>query len=308
MAKTKEIKLKTAVKVPILVLVIDLLLALTDSMTFLWGDSQKDVLISSVVVQILVLILPTLFYCRLTQLSFTRKLKLKFFSPGRIILLISLLGVMICGSLLINLVCYSLAGRTGQFSASSAYALSEQVGGMNPLYVLLAFCLVPAVCEEFVFRGVVLSEYSGDGPWAGVLLSALLFAMSHFHLLELPSYLFCGIVLAGAVYATKSLYAAILLHFANNLFSIYVAPYIWTVVLEPKGPLFTGFLIATVFLFCLAISFREAESAYYEYAYDPAYADPMVRTGGAGKLLRALASPTLILCALLFLIVTLLTG
>lgn len=307
MAKTKDLKMKTSVKVPILILVIYFLLALTNSLTTLWGESQKDVLISAVVMQILVFILPTLFYSRLTHLSFTRKLKLKFFSPGRIVLLISLLGVMICGSLLINLVCYALAGQTGQFSSSSAYALSEQVGGMNPIYVLLAFCLVPAVCEEFVFRGVVLSEYSGDGALTGVILSALLFAMSHFHLLELPSFLFCGIVLAGSVYATKSLYAAILLHFANNLFSIYVAPYIWTVVLEPRGPLFTGFLIATVFLFSLAVSFREAEAAYYEYAYDPAYADPMVRTGG-GRLLRAIASPTLILCALFFLIVTLMTG
>lgn len=294
-----------SVKTPVLVFVIYLLLALSNSLTALWGNSTVDLLTSAMVLQILVFILPTVFYSRMTHLSFTRKLKLHLFGPGRIVFLISMLGVMICGSLLINLLFYGLAGRTGQFNASSAYALAGQAGSMNPLYLITVFCLVPAACEEFVFRGVILSEYSGEGAASGLILSSLLFAMSHFNLIEMPSYFFCGILLAATVYITKSLYAAIMLHFVNNLFSIYAAGYVWTVVLEPRGPLFAAFLIATVFLFCLVVALREAESAYYEYAYDPAYADPMPHKGGFARMARSLVSPTLILCVLLFLIMSL---
>lgn len=299
--------MKPAIKVPILVLVVYILLAITNRVTFLRAEDAADMMISTIVLQILIFILPALFYSRLTGLSFTRKLKLRLFAPGRIILLVSLLGVMICGSMLINLLSYSSVPVAEGFSSSSAYSISTKVQGLNPIYAVLTFCLIPAICEEFVFRGVILSEYAANSPAAGLILSALLFGMSHFYFTELLSYFFCGIVLAAAVYITKSLYAAILLHFANNLFCLYLAPYIWTVVLEPRGPLFTAFIVAILFLLFLALAFREAESAYYEYAYDPVYEGPAVSTTKPAAFLSALASPTLVLCGLLFVIVTLAT-
>lgn len=305
MIKKKETK--PAIKVPVLVLVIYILLAITNRITFLRAEDTSDMMISTIVLQILIFVLPALFYSRLTGLSFTRKLKLRMFAPGRIILILSLLGVMICGSMLLNLFSYSMAASEGGLSAPSAYTISSRVEGLNPVYAILTFCLIPAICEEFVFRGVILSEYAGESAAAGLILSALLFAMSHFYFAELLSYFFCGIVLAAVVYITKSLYAAILLHFANNLFSLYLAPYVWTVVLEPRGPLFTAFIVAIFFLLCLALAFREAEAAYYEYAYDPVYAGPAVSPSKGSAFLVSLISPTLILCVLVFVIVTLAT-
>lgn len=306
MGKKKE--LKTALRVPILALVIYILLAVSNQATFLRANDAADMMISTIVLQILVFVLPALFYSRLTGLSFIRKLKLRMFAPGRIILIFSLLGVMICGSMLINLLCYLALPLGEGLSESSAYSLAFRVKGLNPVYAILTFCLIPALCEEFVFRGVILSEYAGESAASGILLSAALFAMSHFYFPELLSYLFCGIVLAAAVYITKSLYSAIILHFAHNLFSLYLAPYIWTVVLEPRGPLFTAFIVAILFLLCLALAFREAEAAYYEYAYDPVYAGPAVSPAKGAALLNSLASPTLILCVLVFVIVTLATN
>lgn len=306
MLKKKEIS--PAIKVPVLALVIYILLAVTGQVTFLRANDTTDMMISTIVLQILIFILPALFYSRLTGLSFTRKLRLRMFAPGRIILILALFGVMVCGSVLLNLLTYSFTSMPEGFSARSAYSVADKVKGINPVYAVLTFCLIPAICEEFVFRGVIMSEYAGESLSAGLILSALLFGMSHFYFTELLSYVFCGIVLAAAVYITKSLYAAIILHFANNLFSLYLAPYIWTVVLEPRGPLFTVFIVAILFLLCLALAFREAEAAYYEYAYDPAWAGPPVSPSKKGAFLTALASPTLILCVLLFIIVTLATA
>lgn len=301
----KKKAVSPAIKAPILALVIYILLAISGHLTFLRANDTADMMISTIVLQILIFILPSLFYSRLTGLSFTRKLGLRMFAPGRILLILSLFGVMVCGSMLLNLLTYSFSAMPEGFSSASAYSISAKVEGLNPVYVILTFCLIPAICEEFVFRGVILSEYAGESAAAGLILSALLFGMSHFYFTELLSYIFCGIVLAAAVYITKSLYAAILLHFANNLFNLYLAPYIWTVVLEPRGPLFTVFIVAILFLLCLSLAFREAEAAYYEYAYDPAYAGPPVSPFKGSAFLGALISPTLILCALVFVIVTL---
>jgi membrane protease YdiL (CAAX protease family) len=300
--------LSSTLKAPILSGVVYILLALSSGFSFLWGDSEQNLFLSTIVLQILIFILPSLFYSRMTDLSIMRKLKLKIFNPEKLILLLALLGVMIFGSLLVNMVFYYFFQKTGEYSATSAYALTDAVASMNVVYVLLAFCIVPAICEEFVFRGILLSEYSEAGGAAAVFFTSLLFAMSHFDFIELPAYFFSGIVLAASVYVTKSLYASILLHAANNFFSIYLAPYIWTVSLQPRGELFSLFIVTTLFLVCLVIALRESENAYYEYAYDPAYADE--RFGGVSErptssFLSALFSPTLLLCVLCFLIVTL---
>lgn len=86
---------------------------------------------------------------------------------------------------------------------------------------LVAVAVVPAVCEEAFFRGVVFTSLCARrGPRAAVFGSAALFALAHFNPWHLPALLILGLFLALLVYWTHSVYPAILAHLSNNLLSI----------------------------------------------------------------------------------------
>lgn len=76
--------------------------------------------------------------------------------------------------------------------------------------------LVPAVCEELLFRGVVFSAFEGRGTWRAVWLSAAVFALMHGNLYGLPAYFLVGAMSAFIVFAMDSLYAGMLFHTTYN--------------------------------------------------------------------------------------------
>ncbi len=88
------------------------------------------------------------------------------------------------------------------------------------LWLLLLVAVVPALSEEVLFRGVVLSGLRGAVPtfWA-ILGVGLVFGL--FHLSPQTAFRFLptawmGILLAWVVVVTRSLPLAIFLHFLNN--------------------------------------------------------------------------------------------
>ncbi len=85
------------------------------------------------------------------------------------------------------------------------------------LLLILGYLILAPVCEEFLFRGVLLTAYKTKGFWAGILISALLFAMFHLSLIKLLALLPIAILLGYIALQTQSLQASILAHFAYNL-------------------------------------------------------------------------------------------
>ncbi|MCL2540101.1 MAG: CPBP family intramembrane metalloprotease [Firmicutes bacterium] len=103
-----------------------------------------------------------------------------------------------------------------------------ELAGLNlPLdnfgYYLLAVLLMaalPAFCEEFLFRGIILNGLRKYGMWASVLISALCFMLMHGNIQQTAYTFFLGIMLGYVVYKTRSLWAGIILHFVNNFIVI----------------------------------------------------------------------------------------
>lgn len=84
------------------------------------------------------------------------------------------------------------------------------------LLSILTMAAVPAVCEELLFRGFVLSAWEGRGTFFAVGLSSALFALLHGNLYGLPAYLLVGAVSGYACFALDSLYAGIAYHTIYN--------------------------------------------------------------------------------------------
>lgn len=268
------------------------------------GQTVSELFMSDIVLQILVFILPCLFYCKLRGISISKSSSATSVLPIRFVLLASLLIVMVLGSMLINLSVYSLAGNVEQFGNSTAETVNQISSASSALYVVIAFAVVPAVAEEFLFRGILMSEYISCGPLAAVLITSLGFAMMHFDLLQLPAYLFSGILLGFSLIVTRSLLAPILIHCASNLFNIFIAPYLWKITFEPLGTLFTVFILIGLLLIFAILALREAEEISTEYAYDPRRADdkPFASRKSLTLFIQNLLCPPYLVCILVFLI------
>ncbi len=102
--------------------------------------------------------------------------------------------------------------------------------------------------EELLFRGTIQSVFHRNmRPAAAVLLSALVFAVSHGVLYVIPGVWVLGIVLAYVFYRTGVLTYSVIIHSIFNLFSLYrlnglseetIRAFEWT----PPDP---GWLLAT---------------------------------------------------------------
>ncbi len=106
-------------------------------------------------------------------------------------------------------------------------AFSEQVlwgdGEIHGYEIILKFivaALVPAFCEEFLFRGAILTNLLPFGRSNAILISALLFAVMHQNAGQIL-YAFAAGILLGVVYErTGSIWNCILLHLVNNSSSL----------------------------------------------------------------------------------------
>lgn len=75
---------------------------------------------------------------------------------------------------------------------------------------------IPGICEELVFRGVVLSGYENEGSARAVRMSALLFALLHGSITGFPGQYILGIVIAMLVISADSIYAGMIFHTVYN--------------------------------------------------------------------------------------------
>ncbi len=95
--------------------------------------------------------------------------------------------------------------------------LLEDVFRHGPLFALALIALAPAICEEGLFRGFILSGLrSGSGTWAAVIVSALLFGVTHLDPARLGAVTTLGVVLAVLAIRSGSLIPCILCHFTHN--------------------------------------------------------------------------------------------
>ncbi len=106
-------------------------------------------------------------------------------------------------------------------------AYTELVGGMSEAYapheivlLFMSIAIVPAFCEEFFFRGVILSSLLPYGKGIAIGASAILFGLMHQNPYQLLYATVAGVVLGYVYVKTKSIWCSTILHFINNAISV----------------------------------------------------------------------------------------
>lgn len=132
-------------------------------------------------------------------------------------------------SILLAFFCMPLVGFVSALTSGiSGNTASNAISKItdNPLWLsLFLLAVVPAVVEEYVFRGLLFLGYKKRNPLKAALLSAMLFGLIHFNINQFSYAFVLGIVLALLVYATGSIIPGMLVHFTINGYSV-VASYL----------------------------------------------------------------------------------
>lgn len=88
---------------------------------------------------------------------------------------------------------------------------------------LIIVALLPAVCEEALFRGFLLGAFKGESKkskvWA-VIMVGVLFGIMHLNFIRIVPTAILGILFTYCALVTKSIFTSIFMHFLNNGFSV----------------------------------------------------------------------------------------
>ena len=107
----------------------------------------------------------------------------------------------------------------------SALEAESMMGDFDVYFVINAVLFAPFL-EEALLRGVLLGDIKRrHGALIAVVVSSLIFALLHFHIVRIIPTMFSGFVLAYVFLAAKSIWPAILLHFTSNAALIFVAKF-----------------------------------------------------------------------------------
>ena len=143
--------------------------------------------------------------------------------------LLLVLPLALCAYFFVNGVtaCWLALLQALGLSQAAAAVPSPQTPGELAV-ALLVVAVVPALSEEFFFRGVLLPRLARHfSPAAAILLGGALFALVHGDLASLPGHLLLGAGLALAAYWTRSIWYTALWHFLQNgiaVLILYVSP------------------------------------------------------------------------------------
>lgn len=149
-----------------------------------------------------------------------------------------------------------------------ASVLPQAEGPMGATLMVLAVAVVPAVAEEMLFRGALLTNLLRTGSrWQAAALTVLMFALLHGSPAGLPGHLIISLLLTLLMMHTGSLAVPIAVHMLYNLLALCwpdmggLAPWIaglllalltaWLLVKLPRGK--TRRMPATEMLLCAAI-------------------------------------------------------
>ncbi len=291
---------------PLLCAVVYILVIATSSIDLAsLGATGTEVYLSLSAISLFVFMIPSVFYIRFRSLDMRDDLRLRLPSPDKIMFLVLCTLVLIFASVLTS----AIDGSGGVYTQGYAMISSDGYDSAAPLYYAVCFAIIPAVCEELLFRSVIMSELQKSSLLSAVVISSLYFAMLHFDFAQFPFYFFAGTVLSACAYATNSAIASFAVHLGFNLFATFGGGMVEAVVKSIGDLKLITVIAAVMFLLSLTLALGECQRIYAAYARknkDSSYLPEYKKGTGGMRFAQSLLSPMSLVCILIFTISTLL--
>ena len=171
-------------------------------------------MINIIVSQLLCMLPPVLIAMQISRCDFLSSLRLrKGVNAVQAIILLAVAGGAFFFTNGINNIFVLLLESLGYVTSSDSFTITTD-GQL--IFSALLYGILPAFCEEFFFRGLVLRSFERFSPAAAVMMSSLLFGLMHGNLQQVLFAAVFGVILAVVVLVTDSIVPAMILHFTNN--------------------------------------------------------------------------------------------
>lgn len=183
--------------------------------------------------QFMFILFPVLILVQLQDNNFSETFRLKL--PGVKVLLLSVLAILFVQPFLQvylyyqNALIFSLPFGSGFIKQlkevfdsleSTTKFLVEAQTVPDFILIVLSIAVAPAICEEFLFRGLVFKNFEKVlSSSKSIFFTGLLFALFHFHPFNIVPLTILGIFLTFVVFHSGSIYTAVVCHFVNNFIS-----------------------------------------------------------------------------------------
>jgi membrane protease YdiL (CAAX protease family) len=268
-------------------------------------SGASNPMLTITVLQLVIIGIPSVFFCLLRGHDYSKKLRLRFIPARHITMTVYSLVFTVFGSMALSLMMYKLFPSA--YDTGSAFVSYTAVETGGAIYAAVTLALVPAILEEFLFRGIISAEYSTYGAAVSIIMSSVMFSMLHMSFVKLPIYLFTGVILALTAAISDSIFPSMLVHGLNNIFVLFLEPYLYKIAAKSdSGLALMMFIVGALMLLFAVLFFMKAESLYGDRAYanEPA---PLIRKKKDNEyphMVQALISPTFIILAVFYVILS----
>ena len=305
--KTAEKKEKKSIITPTLLVFSTYALLLFSKIVDLTLINRENEYYTVVILQLMIFLLPGAIWCKYRGDGYMRGLRMRLPRPSSFLIMLSATLLMISGGLLLSVLFGGLESLSQNFSLYDTFISKSNGTVPSNLYLLIAYAVIPAICEEFIFRGILCHEYEKGGVVRAVAFSALFFAMLHLNPVNILTYLFSGVILALVLYATRSLFAAIITHLLYNIFGLFGQRYMNTLYKITGSETFFIFIVAFIFLLSAALFCRQGAKLYKKHLYDgvsSSYRKPVAKTPEEirASFLKVIFEPATILCIIFYIV------
>lgn len=200
----------------------------------IWGEDFLDRYMYGVLLvnQYVIILIPVLAYTLKEKLDIKSVFRLR--RPGLVptlLVILLTLPASLCAGMLNTLMAYLLQ-YVGDIPVQS-FPAPQDLSGL--FAGILVIAVSPALCEELLHRGIMLSAYENRGSYRAVILTAVLFGIFHFDITNLLGPIFLGLLIGYYVVRTDSIFIGMLAHFTNNAFSLLIQ---YVSRAEPQGDRF----------------------------------------------------------------------
>lgn len=157
-------------------------------------------------------------FCLIRKESFAQLFPFKKVGAGHLAMLV-VIGITF--SLLSNYVADAIISLFEMFGLTSSYSGSVEIEGSGDIFMsYLTIAIIPALAEEFAFRGIMMGMLRKYSDAMALIVSSAIFGLMHGNIVQIP-FAFCGGLVFGFIaLKTNSLLPGILIHFFNNALSV----------------------------------------------------------------------------------------